>query len=307
MLEKIKEVPFIDESRAVKLISRDGKLVLERNDRVVWAYEKTAIPADASINCYVEADKFFALISEIKSLTQGTCLTVELKNGAKYELPLLTVQWEPEAMPTEYPDKITFSISDLMLCTLSNLIKPELQCIYIDSEGAVTCNYVTACVNDKVKSSVPFLLPPAVLPLVEGRLCNVAVKGSRVFIENAEFGVVTTAGVHIKDEGEEETGAWWAQLRGAFASVPGYAKTEPLIEGMKRLALFDKFVSFDGNKVTAGSNFEPFMFADLGTNKYEIASLSKILAVSAGIGEAEGNLVLKNDNSRFLVSPIDEA
>ena len=49
MLEKIKSVPFIDESEAVKVISIDGKIVLERNDRVIWASEKTSFEAIAAL------------------------------------------------------------------------------------------------------------------------------------------------------------------------------------------------------------------------------------------------------------------
>ena len=63
MLEKIKEVPFIDESSAVKVFTRDGKIVLERTDRVVWGQETTTIESEG-VSCYVEADKFFALIND---------------------------------------------------------------------------------------------------------------------------------------------------------------------------------------------------------------------------------------------------
>ena len=67
MLEKIKEVPFIDESSAVRLITKDGKLILERTDRVIWASEATQLAVEG-IDCYVEAEKFFSLLPDIKQV-----------------------------------------------------------------------------------------------------------------------------------------------------------------------------------------------------------------------------------------------
>lgn len=298
MLEKIKEVPFIDESAAVKLISNEGKLFLERNDRVIWASEKTEVPAN-DINCYVEAEKFFALLPNIKTMTQGTCLEVELKNGAKYELPFLTVSWETQEMPTEYPNTITFKLADLMLCTLKNLVKPELQCIYIDEQGAVSCDFISACITDTVKSNVPFLLPPDIQTLVDGRLCKVAVDDAKIYVQAADFNIITTK----PTIGQEP---WWESLRAMLSGVQGFTKTEKLQEGLKRLVLFGDYIRFDGTRVVSGENFEPFNFKDLGTNDYEIERLNKILDTASEISEENSNLVLKNTTSKFLISAMPE-
>lgn len=304
MLEKIKEVPFIDESRAVKLVTVDGKIILERNDKVVWAYEKTTIAADA-ISCYVEADKFFSLMPDIKALTQDTCLHIELKNGAKYELPFLTVDWESQEMPTDYSDSITFKLADLMLCTLKNLVKPELQCVYIDERGAVSCDFLSACISKNVKSSKPFLLPADVQDLVDGRLCKVKVTDDKLYFESNDFGIVTSKPSHVVEEGEEMP--WWDGVRALVDGVSSYVNGEALATGLKRLAIFDDYVEFNGERAIAGSNFEPFVFVDLSGRQYEIERLSRILSTANKVAEVGGNLVLANESNLFLLSPMEEA
>lgn len=300
MLEKIKEVPFIDESAAVKLTSVEGKLVLERYDKVIWAREETKLEVDTSINCYVEAEKFFVLFPNIKALEQGTCLTVTLKNGAVYELPFLDVSWETQEMPEEFNNTITFALDDLMLCTLKNLIKPELQCIYIDKEGAVSCNFISACISTAVKADEGFLLPPDVQALVNGRVCKVNVGEDKLYFRASDFSIITSKPVH-----EEED--WWESLRGMISEADKFTKATPLVDGMKRLGMFSDYVSFDGEKVISGENFEPFKFKNIEDRKYEIERLNRILTTAEEITEDNENLVFKNSNCKFLVSPMEDA
>lgn len=300
MLEKIKEVPFIDESASVRLISKEGKLVLERNDRVIWASENTTLPVTTTLDCYVEAKKFFTLLPDIAELSQDTCLKVKLKNGAKYELPFMQVSWETQLMPTEFSNVIMFKLDDLMLCTLKNLIKPELQCVYIDSKGAVTCDFVSACISDTVKSSEAFLLPPDVQELVDGRQCKVEIKDEKIYIQSTDFSIITSKPVM---SGE----AWWEQLREMLSETSSFVKTEALTQGLKRLTLFGDYVSFDGEKALVGENFEPFKFTPLSDKKYEIERLAKILTTADEMSEQAENLVLRNKSSKFLISPMEEA
>ena len=290
MLEKIKEIPFIEESSAVRIRTlASGKVGLERNDRVLWASEATSIQAEG-IDCYVEADKFFNLLPEVKSLEQNTCLVVTLNNGARYELPYIDVKWETQEMPEEFTDTINFKLSDLILCTLNNLIKPELQCIYIDNQGAVSCDFVSACMSKEVKSTTAFLLPPDVQALVDGRSCKVKIEDEKIFIQATDFNIVTSK-----------------QLREMVNEIPQTKSTATLSDGLKRLAMFDDYIKFNGEKVLASENYEPFEFIDLGENKYEIEKVSRVLTTANGITSVEGNLIFKNDNSIFLVSPMDEA
>ena len=300
MLEKIKEIPFIEESSAVRIRTlASGKVGLERNDRVLWASEATSIQAEG-IDCYVEADKFFNLLPEVKSLEQNTCLVVTLNNGARYELPYIDVKWETQEMPEEFTDTINFKLSDLILCTLNNLIKPELQCIYIDNQGAVSCDFVSACMSKEVKSTTAFLLPPDVQALVDGRSCKVKIEDEKIFIQATDFNIVTSK----PTIGEEP---WWEQLREMVNEIPQTKSTATLADGLKRLAMFDDYIKFNGEKVLASENYEPFEFIDLGENKYEIEKVSRVLTTANGITSVEGNLIFKNDNSIFLVSPMDEA
>lgn len=298
MLEKIKEIPFIDESAAVKVTSKNGKIVLERNDKVLWAQELTAIESEG-IDCYVEAKKFFVLLDNIKSMKQSTCLEITLKNGAIYELPFLTVSWETIEMPEEYEDEMLFKISDLMLCTLRNLIKPELQCIYIDQEGAVSCDLISACISRQVKSDHPFLLPLDVQELVNGKICKVNAKDENIYIKGNDFSIATSKPTLTDD--------WYDQLRGMIEGAEEFVSTETLNDSLKRLAMFDEYVSFNNGKIIAGNNHEPFLFRDLDDKHYEIAKLSKLSAVSDSVTELHDNLILRNENSLFLISAIDEA
>ena len=298
MLEKIKAIPFVDESSAVKLTSIDGRIVLERTDKVLWAQEFTALKSD-NISCYVDAKQFFALFDDIDKLQQTTCLEVTLKNGARYELPFVDVEWETVEMPTEYHDRIHFKISDLMLTTLQNLIKPELQCIWIDEKGAVSCDIISACISNQVKSTHPFLLPLDVQELVEGKTASVNAETDMLFISGHDFNIAVKK--------PEVTDTWYDDLREMVKGDAGFVSAEGLRESLTRLEIFNDYVSFDGERAIAGSNYEPFAFKDLGSNFYEIAELEKLLSVSKEIGELNNNLVLKNEGSLFLLSVMEEA
>jgi hypothetical protein len=298
VLEKIKAIPFVDESAAVKVTSVDGRIYLERTDKVIWAQEKTALRADG-ISCYVEAKSFFALFEDIAELSQSTCLKVKLKNGAEYELPFVAVRWDSVEMPTEYHDRILFKIEDLMLTTLRNLIKPDLQCIWIDNRGAVSCDIISACISDKVKSQHPFLLPLDVQELVVGKLAGVNASGDTLYIEGTDFSIAVKK--------PEVSDTWYDDLREMIKGDISFVPVGELAESMKRLKVFDDYVTFDGVKAIAGSNFEPFRFKDLGDSPYEIEKVMKILSVSTAIGELNSNLVLKNDGAMFLISAMEEA
>lgn len=298
ILDKIKAIPFIDESAAVKVISVDGKISLERTDRVIWARESTNLESDG-IHCYVEAKPFFALFDEIKELKQSTHLEVVLKNGAEYQLPFVDVVWDEVEMPETYHDRIMFKISDLMLTTLRNLIKPELQCIWIDEKGSVSTDIISACVSKEVKSSHPFLLPLDVQELVEGKIADVNAETGTLYIKGNNFNIAIT-----KPENEDE---WYNDIRGLLEGNPEFVPIGNLVESIKRLELFDDYISFNGEVVRAGSNYEPFAFKDLEDNLYDILKLHKIAAVSTSIGEINNNLVLMNEGSVFLLASMEEA
>ena len=299
MLEKIKEIPLIDQSRAVKLLTVNNKLLMERNDRVIWAAELTKLEVE-DINCYVEVDKFFNLLPDIQTLKQTTCLEITLKNGARYELPFMQVEWESEEMPENYSDSITFKLDDLMLCTLKNLVKPELQCIYIDEQGAVSCDFVSACLSNQVRSQHQILLPPDVQELVNGRQCLVQIENGKMYFKAPDFFIATA----VPQIGEDR---WWEDLR---AMIPQTIEGKPvssLINSLKRLQLFGDYVTFSNNRVNVGENYEPFEFVEeVSTNNFEIERLNKILTTAVKIDRVNENLMCGNETSRFLLSPMEE-
>ena len=100
------------------MTSVDGRIYLERTDKVIWAQEKTSL--EQMVLIVMLKPGRFCLFNEIAELSQSTCLKVKLKNGAEYELPFVAVEWETVEMPTEYHDRILFKIEDLMLTTLRN-------------------------------------------------------------------------------------------------------------------------------------------------------------------------------------------
>ena len=301
MLEKIRAIPFIDESRAVKVSVSQGKMILERTDKVLWGSEVFDKPNWSDVpTCYVEADKFFVLLESISSLVNlGTCLEVTLSNGAKYQLPFLDVKWNSIEMPNDYSEVVTFKLADLMLCTLTNLIKPEFQCIRIDEKGAVSCDFVSACITSDMRVSRGFLLPPEVQPLVDNRLCKLKLTDDKIYIISAGFELVTS----MPQLSEEE---WWEQLRGMIDNSLTFLDWSS--EALKRLMMFGDYVEFRDGKVYCGNNYEPFLnFPDMPGRRYEADKLLKIMSSATKIAVFNNNLILKNDNALFLVSPVDEA
>lgn len=299
MIEKIKPIPFIDESNAVKLTSLGGKLVLERTDRVLWAREKTQVDYVGQ-DCYVEASKFFVLLPEIKTLVVGTCLEVVLKNNAKYSLPFLEVQWESRVMPEGTPQVIRYDIEPLIVSTLSNLIKPELQCIYIDNQGAVSCDFISACFSPQLKSDIPFLLPADVQKLVLGDTCKTVVTDSQVGFMTDQYEII----VSVVLLGEDR---WWEQLRDMMKGVSEFYSTTGLDSVMKRMALFVDYVSFDGSSVCGGTNKEPYQFHSLEGKIYEVSKLSALLDYVKEMTVANDALVLKGEKVSYMLSPLEEA
>ena len=273
---------------------------MERNTRVIWASELFDLSVEG-IDCYVEASKLFSLLPEIEEMKQGTCLKVRLKNGARYDLPFLVVKWDTPEMPEEYNNSITFKLDDLMLCTLKNLVKPELQCIYIDEKGAISCDFISACINNIVKCSEQILLPPDVQDLTNGKVCNLNITETTLFIKGENFNIVT-ARPTLSEEAKND----FTNLREMIEGELIFVKVKELQEGLKRLVLFGDFITFEENRVVCNNNFEPFNFKKIEDKKYEIESIKKVILVATDIGELEGNIVFTSETSTFLVSAVQE-
>ena len=214
-------------------------------------------------------------------------------------MPFIPVERATEEMPEEYSQSILFDIDDLMVCTLTNLIRPELQCIYIDSKGAVTCDFVTACINKTLKSDEPFLLPPEVQQLVKDITCQVQMEGEHICFRASNFDIKIA-----KPTLSEEP--WWEDLRAMVEDVERFQPIGKLQQSVARLNMFGDYIQFTGDKVIADTSYEPFAFTNLGEKRYEIMGLSKILPVVTHIANNESVLVFKNLKSKFLVSAGEE-
>lgn len=301
MLEKIKSIPFIDESRAVKVEVAGGLLRLERTDKVLWGAEELRKEGWEDVPvCYVEADKFFALLPNLAALrNSGAHLEATLVNGAKYLLPFLDVSWQGINMPADYDQSITFKLTDLTISTLTNLIKPEFQCIRIDPKGAVSCDFVSSCISRSMKAERGFLLPPELQPLVDGRLCKVKVTEDKIYVRTTDFDLVTP---NPESSGQE----WWEELRQMLPDDAPYVNWNP--EALKRLMLFGDYLEFKDGKVYCGDNYEPFSeFQGVPGRRYEADKLLSIMSVATKLASYNDNLLVKNEDSVFLLSPVDEA
>ena len=173
--------------------------------------------------------------------------------------------------------------------------------MYMDrKEGAVSCDFVSACISSTVKANEGFLLPPDVQELVNGRQCKVQITDGKMYFQTSDFSIIASK----PSEGEDK---WYEQLRAMLANEGTFVPSEALADALKRLILFNDYASFDGKVVTAGENYEPFAFDNIPDTKYEIERLAKILTTATEISSSEGNLILRNKVSKFLISPMEEA
>lgn len=142
MLELMRELGFIPQSRAIKLYNDDeGKAVGERYDKVTYLSEQLNITLTTSQAIYVESGRFLSLLPFIQSAeSEDNYLLVTLKNSAEYKLPYVEVEFDVINFG-EDSDRIlsvTHSLDILKKTTLKNLVKPEMRCIYVDDKGAVS-------------------------------------------------------------------------------------------------------------------------------------------------------------------------
>ena len=83
-------------------------------------------------------------------------------------------------------------------------------------------------------------------------------------------------------------------------------KATALVEAFKRLSMFGDYIAFDGEKVVTDGGFEPFNFKAIEGRRYEIERVKKLLETATDIAETSGNLILKNNASKFLISAVEE-
>jgi hypothetical protein len=302
IVDKVKEVQLVPESRALKLDAATNSF--QRFDKTIYAVEESKIKIQGSGEAYVEALKFFNLFPETKDIEIHTdFVLLRLKNGAEYKLPFLDVSWNTNELPNKFNKDNSISIKlvsgRLNSATLKNLANPMLQCIYIDNTSAVSCNSMVACLDGTATTITPLLLPPDIAPLMEGREAYLEIIDNNYVVKMGEEYVVCPIPAYDYS-GVAQT------LRN---SLPASIKQYPvgsLYDSVRRLSMFGDKLTFDGEKVLVEENYEPFNLPSAVKEfKYGIQYLLTVLPQVTHIAQSEFALLLYGDKFLFMISPED--
>lgn len=306
IVDKVKEVQLVEESRVVKLSAGDN--TLQRYDKTIYAVEPSPINIEGQGEAYIEAQKFFTLLPEASKVEICTnYVLLILKNGAEYKLPFMTgsrdkeIKWATNTLPAKFDQNKSISIKmasgRLTSATLKNLANPMLQCIYVDNISGVSCNSMVACLDGTVVSPTPLLLPPDIVSLMEGRESNLAVIGNNYVVKIADAFVVCP----IPEYSYAESAA---TLRNSLPPNITKYPVNGLLEEVKRLSSFGDYLSFDGTRVVVGENFEPFSLPSaVPEYSYAVQYLLTVLPQVTHIAQSEFALLLFGDKFLFMISP----
>ncbi len=306
---QMKEVQLVQESKVLK-IDPVAK-IFSRFDKTVYIKEPiaTAISITGMKPAYVEAAKFFALISEIKSIDlQQDCCHLTLSNGAEYKLPYFDIAWEDRNIDTTgcFSTKIKLANGRLSSATLKNLANPMLQCIYIDDATAVSCNSMVACIDGTTVSSKPLLLPPDVINFIEGQETEIFVLDKQdeqgnvntTYVFNIGQGVVYVPAPSLDYKETADV------LRDSLPENIERYPVGTLFDSLKRLSASHETVVFTQDRVVADEDFEPFNFPKANSSfQFNIQNLLSVIQQTKYIAQSEYALLLYGDKFLFMISP----
>lgn len=314
MLELMKELGFIPESRAVRLFKRGEKVFGDRYDRVSYLSEKfSGIEMVGEGPVYVEATRFMSLVPYARKIVQREdYLSVYLRNGAEYKLPYLDIEFEREGSQEEGVVLMTgnLDISALKKTALQNLVKPEMRCIYVDGRGAVSCNFLQGTVDTSIKTVTgeAILLSPDItsyMTNVEG--AEILRKGDTLLFTDHE-NVFVWAPVSEFDELEEGDEGWYntiykgaTQVQGEFMEIP-----EGMEGAIKRLSYFSDEITFESDKIVSGENFEPISVPSAQGSSFTIEEVLSVLSEGKEILFERGALFLRNGDVTVMVSEKED-
>lgn len=309
LVDKMKEVQLVSESKLLK-IDPIAKM-LSRYDKTVYIKEPlvSSIQLTGTEPKYVEAAKFFNLLPEMASvqLTDTSC-DITLKNGAKYKLAYYLTSWDDFYSELDlskaYTTTIKLAAGRLSSATLKNLANPVLQCIYVDDATAVSCNSMVACIDGTVTTAVPVILPPDIISIIEGTEAKLSVIDNSVYMLSIGDGFVY---VPIPQLDYSDAAA---TLRNALPTDPQKYPVASLFDSLKRLSSSHETVVFDGTRVVADEDFEPFEFP--AANPYFVYNIQNLLSVvqqTKNMTQTDFALLFYGDKFLFMVSPepIDES
>lgn len=299
----MREVQLVKESKILKI--DPVKRLFSRFDKTVYIEEP--IPSEIAVTgdtiVYVESSSFFALSTEIKSISiQATLCSLSLKNGGKYDLPFEEgVEWESKQfVPGSQSSvvKIKLAAGRLSSVTLKNLANPLLQCIYIDASTAVSCNSEVACIDGNVTSDIPILLPPDVIDFVEGKEVKINIVGTDYVLEiGAALVFVPTPQLDYSEIANT--------LRNTLPSDVVKYPVGKLFDSIKRLGTFSDYVIFNGTQVVCQGAYEPFSFPCANDSyQYNAQFLLTVLPHVKTITQTEFALLAYGDMFLFMISPV---
>ena len=309
MLEAMKVIGFIPESKAVKLYRNGDVVVGERYDKVTYLSEYLNIRLDGEGVCYVEAESFLSLLPFISTaIIKENYLEVILKNEAEYKLPYMEVEFsipKIELLTLQISGEVDFSI--LKKTALQNLVKPEMRCIYVDDKGAVSCNFLQGTVDEGITSVEPVLLPPDLIDYIPAGHVQIYKGGDMLFYTDTESKFIwSPAG----DFTESDEVPWYKSIYEQAKSSDGEGFS-PVQDGMedslKRLSLFGKEAVFNSSKVQVGNSYEPVSIPSAAGQVFDleevipVISYAKMMTISE-----EGTMFLRNGKVTILVSSKEE-
>lgn len=311
MLELMKELGFIPESRALKLsCNQEGKIFGERYDRVTYlreVFSSFTLHADSPV--YVEAGRFMPLLPYIKTAVKTpNYLQVTLLNDAEYKLPYLDIEFNRPDISGEPVTEIegAMDLSVLKKTALQNLVKPEMRCIYVDSEGAVSCNFLQGTVDNRLKSVNPLLLPPEMIDYFQAEERGTLYSFSELLCYTDGSKWVWAPKVEIPSDDEQP---WYFTIRNSaqsvleesFVSIPSGME-----DAIKRLQYFGTEAEFSQDKVSVGENYEPMSLPGSAQGTYSLEEVSTVIALGKKIAFANGAMFLKNEKVTILVSEKED-
>lgn len=318
MIEKMKELGFIPESRAIKLYKKADKTIAERYDRVTYLRETLPISLHIGTEpVYVESGRFLSLLPFIRTATAtDNYLEVKLVNGAIYKLPYLDLTFDRPNLSDVEPSTLLrgqLDFSALRKTVLKNLVKPEMRCIYVDENGAVSCNFLQGTTDLGIRTQGvgdAVLLPPDMIDYVDdGQSATVFELGDYLFYVNEEGTKsiwAPKADFDAVPDGEEP---WFVKI---FALTQGVEESvfTPIPTGMedalKRLMSFSDEVTFYANKAVAGDNFEPMAIPTAQGEVFTIEDVCSVVGTCSGVAFSSGILFLRKAGVTVLVSQKED-
>lgn len=306
MLELMKELSFIPESKALKLYKIEDRVIGERFDKVTYLREVLPIPNfQYEEPIFVEACRFLPLIPFIKDMyAKEGYLEVNLTNGAQYKLPYIEIEFSRPVFEdglepvVQIEGKLDLTI--LKKTALQNLVKPEMRCIYVDGRGAITCNYLQGTVDRNIVSANPILLPPDLVNYIQVEesvlICTI---GDYLFYTNNSNCMIWAP------KGDLEGDRWYDTIYENARSVREAEFTElpkNMDETLKRLSLFGSEITFFDDKVVVEDNFEPVCIPSANGGVFTLEEVQSVIQNGKEIYFTDTTMFLRNGRVTILVS-----